>query len=142
MRFAPEGVEAFAHLPVIYGPPGMEAYLLEMLKTLNDRLESKGVGVAALDMSKRRAWIVRLNNGLDLHFGRQDPIKVLERFLALAPKLGEEGFARLKRVDLRYPNGFAVVWKSEAESGAEIKGENGVGFQLTGMASNLALEKQ
>ncbi len=142
MRFAPGGIEAFGYLPVIYGPPGMEAYLLEMLKRLNDKLASKGVGVASLDMSKRRAWIVKLNNGLELQFGRQDePLMLLERFLDLVPKLGEDSFARLKRVDLRYPNGFAVIWKSEAESGANIKGENGTGFPLNGTASNMAVEK-
>lgn len=141
-RFAPGGLEAFARLPVIYGPPGMEAYLLEMLKQLDERLASKGVAVASLDMSKRRAWLVKLDNGLELYFGRQDPLKLLERFLELVPKLGGDGFARLKRVDLRYPNGFAVVWKSEAEMGAEIKSENGADFPLNGTASNLALEKQ
>jgi len=142
MRFAPEGLEAFTSLPVIYGPPGMEAYLLEMLKSLNGRLASKGLAVASLDMSKRRAWLVKLDNGLELYFGRQDPLKLLERFLTLVPKLGEDSLARLKRVDLRYPNGFAVVWKSEAEGVTEIKSENGADFPLNGNASNLALEKQ
>jgi cell division protein FtsQ len=79
---------------------------------------------------------------LELYFGRQDPLKLLERFLELVPKLGEDGFARLKRVDLRYPNGFAVVWKSEAEGVTEINSENSADFPLNGTASNLALEKQ
>ncbi|MEI7866279.1 MAG: cell division protein FtsQ/DivIB [Candidatus Methylumidiphilus sp.] len=133
-RFAPDGVEAYANLPVIYGPLGMESFLLDTLNALNDRLAAKGVKVATLDMSKRRAWIVRLDNGLELHFGRQDPVKVLERFLGLAPKLGEDVFAQLKRVDLRYPNGFALVWKSADE----INGEGGAMLQLNGKASNLA----
>ncbi len=135
-RFTPEEVEAFAYLPVIYGPVGMEAYLLEMLTTLNDRLGPKGVNVASLDMSKRRAWIVKLSNGLEIHFGRQDPVKLLERFLSLVPKLGDEVFAQLKRVDLRYTNGFAVVWKSAEE----LNSENGTVSQLNGNASNLAEE--
>ena len=135
-RFAPEGIEGFSGLPVIYGPLGMESYLLDMLNTLNDRLAPKVVKVATLDMSKRRAWIVRLDNGLELHFGRQDPVAVLERFLELVPKLGDDVFAQLKRVDLRYPNGFAVVWKSVEE----MNGENGTMLQLNGNASQLAVE--
>ena len=135
-RFAPGGIEAFAQLPVIYGPSGMERYLLGMLRKLNERVGQKGARVVSLDMSKRRAWMVKLDNGLELHFGRQEPIKTLERFLGLVPRLGENAFARLRRVDLRYPNGFAVVWKSEAEGGDE----SGAGFQLNGKASNLALE--
>ena len=134
-RFSPGGLEAFAYLPAIYGPSGMEVYLLATLKSLNERLAPKGLAVASLDMSKRRAWIVKLDNGLEIYFGRQDPLKLLERFLEMVPKLGEDAFARLKRVDLRYPNGFAVVWKSEAESVMDIKSE-------IGTVGNLALEKQ
>ena len=140
--FAPESIEAFSHLPVIYGPPGMEASLLEVLNSLNERLEPKGVGVVALDLSKRRAWIVKLSNGLVLHFGRQDPVKLLERFLEWVPKLGGDGFSRLKRVDLRYSNGFAVVWKSAEEIAAESEGEYGAESQVKGTASDLAVEKQ
>ena len=136
-RFTADGIEAFSNLPLIYGPLGMESNLLEMMNALNDRLKQKGVTVATLDMSKRRAWIVKLNNGLEIHFGRQDPVALLERFLNLVPKLGDEVFALLKRVDLRYPNGFAVVWKSAEE----INGENNSASQLNGNAGNLAVEK-
>lgn len=136
VRFAPEGIEAFGFLPVIYGPSGMEGYLLGMLNKLNDTLGQKGVSVASLDMSKRRAWIVRLSNGLEIIFGRQDPIEGMERFLELVPKLGEHAFARLKRVDLRYSNGFAVVWKSEAE----IQGENTPPPQPVGKNNSVVIE--
>jgi cell division protein FtsQ len=134
IRFTPDNTEAFVYLPVIYGPAGMEAYLLEVLKTLNDKLTSRHVKVAALDLSKRRAWTAKLDNGLELYFGRQEPLGLLERFLGQLPKLGESNFTRLKKVDLRYPNGFAVVWKAEAETLPEVNSENGA-------ASNLAVEK-
>ena len=136
-RFTADGIETFYKLPLIYGPLGMEANLLEMMNALNDRLKQKGVEVATLDVSKRRACIVKLNNGLEIHFGRQDPVTLLDRFLNLVPKLGDEAFAQLKRVDLRYPNGFAVVWKSAEE----INGENSSVSQLNGNAGNPALEK-
>ncbi len=136
-RFAPGGTETFATLPVIYGPSGRESYLLEMLGKLDERAGQKGARVVSLDMSKRRAWTVRLDNGLELHFGRQDPLQALDRFLGLVQKLGDNAFVRLRRVDLRYPNGFAVVWKSEAEGG-----ESGAWFPLNGKASNLALENE
>jgi cell division protein FtsQ len=141
VRFSPGGLEAFTRLPVIYGPPGMEAYLLATMKNLNERLAPKGVAVASLDLSKRRAWIVKLDNGLEIFFGRQDPVNLLERFLEMVPKLGEGSFARLKRVDLRYPNGFAVIWKSEADGVIENKSENGADFPFIGTVGNLALEK-
>lgn len=119
VRFAPENLETFADLPVIYGQPGMEAYLLEMLGTLNAKLEPRKVKVATLDLSKRRAWVVKLDNGLEIHFGRQEPVEALERFLEWIPELGEDAFYRMKRVDLRYSNGFAIVKKTDAELAAQ-----------------------
>jgi cell division protein FtsQ len=127
-RFAPGGIEAFGYLPVIYGPEGMEADLLTMLGGLNDRLAPHGVRAVALEVSKRRAWILKLNNGLALHLGRQEPLQAVERFFTLVPKLGEDHFPRLKSVDLRYRNGFAVVWKTDAEMGAETPVDDGAGL--------------
>ncbi len=139
-RFAPAGAESFTQLPVIYGPPGMESFLLGMLKSLNEKLAQQKASVVSLDMSKRRAWVVKLDNGLELHFGRQDPLKALDRFLGLVPKLGEDGFARLKSVDLRYPNGFAVIWKPSMDSGLEMPEKSGAGYQVKDKASDMAKE--
>ena len=116
--FQPENVEAFRELPVIFGPPGTENQLLGMWNRLNDQLQQKGLSIAALDLSRRRAWTVRLNSGMELHFGRQEPTRALDHFLALVPKLGENKLAAIQRVDLRYPNGFAVVWRPE-DGGSE-----------------------
>jgi cell division protein FtsQ len=126
-RFEPGGLDAFRELPAIVGPEGMENYLLGMLNGLNDRLKPKGLHIASLDMSKRRAWVVRLTNGTEVHFGRQDPMKALNRFLELMPKLGEDRIAAVQRVDLRYPNGFAVVWKPDASNLDHPSGQDGRG---------------
>lgn len=138
-RFTPNGIEEFTFLPVIYGQLGMESQLLEVLAALNDRLAAKGLAVVSMDLSKRRAWIVRLDNGLELHFGRQDPVQLLERFLSLTPKLGDEVLAQLKRVDLRYPNGFAVVWKSPEEIN---NAPTGAGLPINEDARGVAQENQ
>lgn len=113
-RFQPENIEAFRELPVIFGPPGTENELLGMWNRLNDKLQRKGLSIAALDLSRRRAWAVRLNGGMEFHFGRQEPVQALDHFLELVPKLGEHKLTAIQRVDLRYPNGFAVVWRPDA----------------------------
>lgn len=113
-RFVPDRTDSFRKLPMIVGPAGMERQLLGLLNQLNDHLRNSGLSVAHLDMSKRRACIVRLNSGMEVHFGRQDPVKSLDRFLELMPQIGAERMAAVQRIDLRYPNGFAVVWKPDA----------------------------
>lgn len=141
-KFQPENVEAFSALPTIYGQSGMEAYLLGILKNLDHKIRDKGIRIVSLDLSKRRAWIVKLSNGLEMHLGRQDPLAAMDRFLALAEQMGEGKIARFQRVDLRYPNGFAAVFKPEAEGEEATTPEPGAGNYLIGRTDNLALEKQ
>ncbi|QSA95922.1 cell division protein FtsQ/DivIB [Methylococcus sp. EFPC2] len=139
-RFNPPDVSGFAALPAIYGPEGMERVLLDELKSLNKRLENKGLSVAMLELSKRRAYSIKLNNELDILFGRQDPASALDRLLDLAPRLGENRLPQLQRVDLRYPNGFAVVWKPAQEAIDRPPVPAGAEFHPNGNASPMARE--
>jgi cell division protein FtsQ len=124
-RFAPEeGIEYAATLPRIIAPAGTEHLTLETLRTLNAILESKSLSVSYMELSPRYAWIIRLNNGLEMHFGRQDPPKPLNHFLEIIAKIGDDGLRRLQRADLRYHSGFAVVWNPERTVGK--LGENSV----------------
>lgn len=114
-RFAPDRVEGFETLPELSGPPGTERHLLRTLAQMNELLAPQGFKVATLEVSKRRAWTLRLENGPEMYLGRREPVEAVEHFLSLVGKLGENRLARLLRVDLRYPNGFAVVWRPEAD---------------------------
>jgi cell division protein FtsQ len=138
-RFAPDSAKDFKDLPVIYGPAGMELFLLGMLKRLDDKLENMAVHVASLDLSKRRSWSVKLNSGMEIQFGRQDPVASLAHFLEFIPKLGENNLDQLLRADLRYPNGFALVRKAPPETDAGPKAP-ALGFRLIGTAGTLALD--
>jgi cell division protein FtsQ len=139
-RFEPPDVKGFGMLPVIFGPAGMEGALLRVLNGLNKQLENKHMRVAMLELSKRRAYSVRLDPELDIHFGRQEPLQALDRFLTLAPRLGEGKLPLLQRVDLRYPNGFTVVWKPAPESPDSQPSPMGAAFHPTADAGTAARE--
>lgn len=109
----PETPELVA-LPVIAGPEGQEKALLAMLRTLNGKLAGLGRRVDVLELSIRRAWNVRLDDGLQVAMGRQDALATFDRFLMLAGLLGAERLQAVQRVDMRYPNGFAVSMKPDS----------------------------
>jgi len=122
-RFAPAASTPMQGLPVIDAPPGSEAEMLQVMARLNHSLRGQGLKIAGLTRSRRQAWVLKLDSGLELHVGRQDPVVATERFLELLPKLGEDRVRRLARLDLRYPNGFAVVWRQDsAPAQAEPEG--------------------
>lgn len=113
VSFTPPNAAAFLELPLLSGPSGREQEVLGVLRALNDKLQSRRMRVETLRLSKRLAWEARLEGGMEIVFGNQDPLAAMDRLLALLPQLGEERIAAIRKLDLRYPNGFSVVWKPE-----------------------------
>lgn len=111
VRFRAGTTVETANLPAIIGPVDYEKPMLAMLKTMNAKLTPLGRRIAVLHLSNRHAWTVKLEDGLVVVMGRQDALAAFERFLTLAGLLGEERLQAVQRVDLRYPNGFAVGMK-------------------------------
>lgn len=109
----------FSPLPMLHAPRGHELEVLGMMDELNNKLQPRGTYVSSLRISDRLAWTVILSDGLEISIGNQDPLKALDRLLGVLPGLGEQRLALLKKVDLRYPRGFAVTWKSQPVEDAE-----------------------
>lgn len=118
-RFTPPSVAAYQDLPGLSGPEGQEKLVLGTLRALNARLESRRMRIEALSLSKRRAWVAQLAGGMEIVFGHQDPLAAMERLLSYLPRLGEDRVADIQKLDLRYPNGFAVIWKPPQEAPSE-----------------------
>ena len=113
VSFIPPNVGEFARLPLLAGPSGRELEMLGMLRALNGKLRARNLQIASLRLSPRLAWEARTENGMEIVFGSQDPLAATDRLLTLLPQLGEGRVATIKKLDLRYPNGFSVVWKPE-----------------------------
>lgn len=122
MSFTPPNAADFPQLPLLAGPPGQERQVLDMMHALNGKLQSRQMRIEALRLSKRLAWEAQLEGGMEIVFGYQDPLGAMDRLLVLLPQLGEERIASIRKLDLRYPNGFSVVWKPEMPTPPEQLG--------------------
>ena len=89
------------------GPPGSARQMSEQYAEFKEVLHSAGLAPLELLLSQRRSWTLRLNNGLTLQLGRDEPARRLARFVSAYAVLGEYG-APGANVDLRYNNGFAL----------------------------------
>jgi cell division protein FtsQ len=72
-----------------------------------------------LELSDRLAWTAGLSDGLEIVYGNSEPLPATERLLAWLPSLGEHRAGALRRLDLRYPRGFAVTFKPQLTVPAE-----------------------
>ncbi|ANE57230.1 cell division protein FtsQ/DivIB [Methylomonas sp. DH-1] len=109
----PDSIEEFKNLPLITGPAGQEKKLLEIMKGVYIVLKDKSMQLAEFHVNERRAWRIKLANGMEMQLGRKAPLENMQRFLKTMDLLGEEQIAMIASVDTRYPNGFAVTWKPE-----------------------------
>lgn len=114
--FTPKDAATFTALPQLSGPPGQEKQVLGMMYALNGKLQARWLKIESLRLSKRLAWVARLEGGMEIVFGNQDPLAAMDRLLALLPRLGEDRIAEIQKLDLRYPNGFSVVWRPEPQA--------------------------
>lgn len=97
-----------ARLPVYTGPREASHEFADHFARFRQLLAPVGQEVVAVNLSARRAWRLRLADGMTLELGRDQVVARLEKFAgayASSVALMREPPAV---VDLRYPNGFAV----------------------------------
>lgn len=99
-------------LPLFAGPVGTEGELARRYRRFSELLAPLGDRPERVVLTPRHAWQLRLATGLQVELGRDGPDPVeqrLERFVGAFPALlAQLGRTRYERVDLRYPNGFAL----------------------------------
>lgn len=106
-------------LPRLTGPENSSAEVVAAYRRHQAALAPLGMTIAELRLSPRRAWRIRLENGMTLALGREQTDARLARFVALYPRLFVAQAADRQNdvstgpvapvmVDLRYPDGFAV----------------------------------
>ena len=110
-------------LPVFNGPEGSAARVLARYEEFRDSLNAIGRKPVAVQLSAREAWQVRLDDGVLLELGRDQPrhplTERLGRFTSHYTAVSGAVRSRLQTVgvvDMRYPNGFALRPKAAGQS--------------------------
>lgn len=109
---APAG--AGAGLPLFEGPDARASELMAMNSSARPLFLPLGLRVEVVRLSARGSWTLRLDDGTEIEAGRGDPQARLARFARMLPQLRNDPARRIVRADLRYTNGFAIVWEDVA----------------------------
>ena len=118
-HFTPGGGGMADSLPVLAGPAGSQRRVLDLHAALERVLAPLGAPVAAIELTRRGVLHAALHDGPRLvmrpdAMGRNVEIRARALAKVLAGRLHE-----VERVDLRYPNGFAVRMKTGTSGGKE-----------------------
>lgn len=111
-------------LPALAGPAGKELDLMKRYTAVSKLFGQIGLQVTALDENARRAFRLRLSNGINVVIGREWDMQRMARMVAVYRRVLVQKAADIERIDLRYTNGFAVAWKSSAAQAAAASGRH------------------
>ncbi|MGE0557107.1 MAG: cell division protein FtsQ/DivIB [Burkholderiales bacterium] len=95
-------------LPVFNGPADAAKEMAIQYDHFRRNLAALGKTPVQLSLSQRRAWQIRLDDGMTLDLGREQIEDRLRRFVAAYPVTLARVARPVDRVDLRYANGFAA----------------------------------
>jgi cell division protein FtsQ len=103
-------------LPLFEGPDARATEMMAFYSYTKPLFLGLGLQVSTVRMTARGSWNVLLSDGLEIEVGRADMQQRLARFARLMTQIKSDDSRQLVKADLRYTNGFALVWKK-----AEVK---------------------
>jgi cell division protein FtsQ len=131
--FKPEAIDESLELLELNGPDGRQEIVWKFMNSLYQEIALLDFEVVRLDLDDRRSWQLVLTENdndtdspqalsknkmstIDVKLGRFDTEKRLKRFVRILPLLAVDQKVKgndltgekIKVIDMRYPNGFAV----------------------------------
>jgi len=111
--FPAEGVPLPDGLPLLDGPEAQAAEVVRLYITTRALFSAQGLEVERLSLDARGSWQFSLSSGTEVILGRHDTPRRLRRFARMLPGLLAQSPHSLQRADLRYSNGFALLWTTQ-----------------------------
>lgn len=105
-------------LPSLAGPDGKEHELMQRYLAAKELFASDGLTVVSVREDARRAYRLQFANGIELVIGRKWDTSRMARLVAVYARMLASKASTIARIDLRYPNGFAVAWRQPKTDGA------------------------
>jgi cell division protein FtsQ len=120
--FTPQQDIGWIALPRLDGPAAHEAEVLEQYLWFSRNLQEIELEVVAVTLEPRGVWRIELRQGqgIQLYLGQQDLAQKLARFKAIYQLTLQQRMEQIARIDLRYSNGIAVLWKKGTQTHEQV----------------------
>jgi len=110
--FSPTPESYPADLPYFIGPEGQQMSMLEFYSKITALLDPLHLKIKRLALSPYSSWDMEFANGMKVRLGYKDVLTRVGHFVKVYSKIVGERSADVDYVDLRYPNGLAIRWKT------------------------------
>jgi cell division protein FtsQ len=101
-------------LPSLSGPDGTAAEVTRRYLRMSGELAPEGFAITSLALSARGTWEFTLDNGIAVRLGRSQFDSRFEKFVNVALVIVKRRAGDISYIDMRYMNGFAIGWRTNA----------------------------
>ena len=108
--FVVPGGDAIQGPPQLDGPDDALTQVVDFYTGTQRTLSGSGLQLAGVSLSERGAWKLTLAGGAEITLGHEQVDARMQRFLAVLPRLSADHGGIFAHADLRYSNGFAILW--------------------------------
>ena len=115
-QFTVPSADEIQGLPWLESPRHQLDLVFENWKKFDDHLVLIGQRVEHLTLDARGSWSFRLSGGTEVRLGKGDIFKNLEMLVSTWAGLMQGQALPPVSVDLRYTNGFAVLWPQNKDA--------------------------
>lgn len=98
-------------LPLLYSPENKGREMGERYIQVREWLKGLSLEIAELTEDESGTWRIKIKDGPEVIVGNDDQQRRIQRFKVGVQKALANQLSKIRRVDLRYTNGFAVEWK-------------------------------
>ena len=110
-RIVPRGTLVLPKgMPQLDGPDARVADVVSLYNESREMFAPQSLQVRSMALDARGSWSLRLSDDTEVVVGKNEARLRLQRFARLLPQLLAQKPQPLRRADLRYTNGFALVW--------------------------------
>ena len=110
--FTPDISTYSDEIPQFIGPDGEHIHMMQSYKKINSLLAPLHFKISRLELTPSMSWILTFDNGIKVSAGYKDVLTHIGHFVKVYSKIVGDRAADVDYIDLRYPNGLAVKWKS------------------------------
>jgi cell division protein FtsQ len=111
--FEPSKAVTITGLPWLNGPNGETEQVMNNFRELNKFLAADNLALNKLLLNERGSWTAKLSNNIEIVFGNGQLMEKIQRLLFAYDQGLSTEFMRIKTIDMRYNNGFAVAWQQQ-----------------------------
>lgn len=111
---AEDAAEKLANLPRLQAQDASLVRLMQNYQVIATVMNTRNLKVSQIELDRRGSWLVQVDGGVDIHFGRHQLQERMRRFAQVFDRQLATRWADVGRVDVRYDNGVAVQWRKKS----------------------------